>query len=83
MEKLWLNSYPPGVAADIDPDRYGSLVHMLEESFHKFGPQPAYVCMDQFLSYAELDAYSKKLGAWLQSRSPSKFSRASDTIKRS
>jgi long-chain acyl-CoA synthetase len=67
MEKIWLKSYPPGVPADIDPDRYRSLVHLLEESFQKYAQRNAYVCMDQFLTYAELDSASRKLGAYLQS----------------
>jgi len=68
MDKIWLQSYPPGVPAEIDPDQYRSLVHLLEESFSKFADRKAYVCMDKFLTYGELDAYSKRLGAWLQSR---------------
>ncbi|MES2743723.1 MAG: long-chain-fatty-acid--CoA ligase [Pseudomonadota bacterium] len=68
MDKIWLQSYPPGVPADIDPDQYRSLVHLLEASFQKYGDRKAYVCMDQYLSYAQLDAYSRQLGAWLQSR---------------
>src|SRR5690606_30191770 len=38
------------------------------ESFSKYADRKAYVCMDKFLTYGELDAYSKKLAAWLQSR---------------
>jgi long-chain acyl-CoA synthetase len=68
MDKIWLKSYPPGVPAEIDPSQYRSLVHLLEEAFQKFAQRNAYVCMDKFLTYAELDAYSKKLAAWLQSR---------------
>ncbi|MCC2974890.1 long-chain-fatty-acid--CoA ligase [Massilia sp. IC2-476] len=68
MDKLWLKSYPPNVPSEINPDQYGSLVHMLEESFSKYADRNAYVCMDKFLTYGELDAYSKKLAAWLQSR---------------
>ena len=68
MDKIWLKSYPPGVPADIDPDQYRSLVHLLEEAFQKYADRNAYVCMDKFLTYAELDTYSRQLGAWLQSR---------------
>ncbi|MGZ5200879.1 MAG: long-chain-fatty-acid--CoA ligase [Telluria sp.] len=68
MDKLWLKSYPPGVPAEIDPNQYRSLVHLLEEAFHKYADRNAFVCMDKFLTYAELDGYSKKLAAWLQSR---------------
>ncbi len=75
MEKIWLKSYPPGVPTEIDADQYRSLVQLLEESFHKYADRNAYVCMDKFLTYAELDAYSRKLGAWLQSRGLSKGAR--------
>ena len=68
MDKIWLQSYPPGVPAEINPDQYRSLVHLLEESFSKYADRNAYVCMDKFLTYGELDACSKKLAAWLQSR---------------
>ena len=68
MDKVWLQSYPPGVPAEIDPDQYRSLVHLLEESFRKYADRKAFVCMDKFITYGELDEYSKKLAAWLQSR---------------
>ncbi|XYJ10326.1 long-chain fatty acid--CoA ligase [Telluria sp. B2] len=75
MDKIWLKSYPAGVPAEINPDQYRSLVHMLEESFQKYAHNNAYVCMDKFLTYAELDACSKKLAAWLQSRGMAKGAR--------
>ncbi|MBQ5947777.1 long-chain-fatty-acid--CoA ligase [Massilia sp. ST3] len=68
MDKIWLKSYPPGVPTEIDPNQYRSLVHLLDESFSKYADRNAYVCMDKFMTYRELDAYSKKLAAWLQSR---------------
>ncbi|CAM3027937.1 long-chain-fatty-acid--CoA ligase [Janthinobacterium lividum] len=75
MDKIWLKSYPPGVPADINPDQYRSLVHLLEEAFQKYADRNAYVCMDKFLTYAELDTYSRQLGAWLQSRGLKKGAR--------
>jgi long-chain acyl-CoA synthetase len=75
MDKIWLKSYPPGVPAEIDPDQYGSLVQMLEESFQKYANNNAFVCMDKFLTYAELDSMSKRLAAWLQSRGMAKGAR--------
>ncbi|GAA0411913.1 long-chain-fatty-acid--CoA ligase [Massilia aurea] len=68
MDKIWLQSYPPGMPAEINPDQYSSLVQLLEESFSKFADRNAFVCMDKFLTYRELDACSQKLAAWLQSR---------------
>jgi len=75
MEKIWLKSYPPGVPTEIDPNQYRSLVQLLEESFHKFADRNAFVCMDKFMTYGELDAYSKRMGAWLQSRGMKKGAR--------
>jgi long-chain acyl-CoA synthetase len=75
MDKIWLKSYPPNVPAEINPDQYRSLVHMFDESFQKFASNNAFVCMDKFLTYAELDAYSRKLAAWLQSRGMAKGAR--------
>jgi long-chain acyl-CoA synthetase len=75
MDKFWLKSYPKGVPAEIDPTQYRSLVHLMEESFQKYAQRNAYVCMDKFLTYAEVDQLSKKLGAWLQSKGMSKGAR--------
>jgi long-chain acyl-CoA synthetase len=75
MDKIWLKSYPAGVPAEINPDQYRSLVHLLEESFQKYAQNNVYVCMDKFLTYAELDACSKRLAAWLQSRGMAKGAR--------
>jgi long-chain acyl-CoA synthetase len=68
MDKFWLKSYPEGVPAEIDYTQYRSLVHLLEESFRKFAARNAYVCMDKFLTYGEVDELSRQFAAWLQSR---------------
>lgn len=68
MDKFWIKSYPAGVPSEIDWTRYRSLVHLLEESFSKYADRPAYVCMEKTISYDQLDAMSKKLGAWLQAQ---------------
>ena len=68
MEKFWLNSYPPGVPHEVDPSQYRSLTQLLEESFRKNASRPFSVCMDQWMSYRQLDDFSAALGAWLQGR---------------
>jgi long-chain acyl-CoA synthetase len=68
MERPWLRHYPPGVAAEIDPSRYSSLVAMFEESFKTYAARDACVCMGKSLSYAALDEASRQLAAWLQAR---------------
>jgi long-chain acyl-CoA synthetase len=75
MEKIWLKSYPEGVPAEINSEQYASLVHMMEESFQKFATRDAYVCMGKHMTYADVDAHSLKLGAWLQSKGLQKGAR--------
>ncbi|MEY3195132.1 MAG: hypothetical protein RIQ78_1229, partial [Bacteroidota bacterium] len=45
MEKPWLQHYPAGVPANIDPNAYSSVVDMLEECFNRFSDRPAYYFM--------------------------------------
>jgi long-chain acyl-CoA synthetase len=68
MDKIWLKSYPPGVPVEIDPSRYSSVADLLEEAFREHRAKPAFVCMGKEMSYAELDALSRKLAAWFQSK---------------
>jgi long-chain acyl-CoA synthetase len=68
MEKIWLKSYPANMPAEIDVTQYRSITHLLDESFSKFADRNAYVCMDKFLTYGELDKLSRQMGAWLQSK---------------
>ena len=71
MQPVWINHYPAGVPAQIDPTQYRSLVALMEESFAKFAQRTAYISMDKTLSYAQLDKMSKLkpklfpvIGAW-------------------
>src|SRR6267154_2421485 len=40
MDRNWLQQYPPGVPADIDPDRYASLRGIVEEACAAPGHSP-------------------------------------------
>jgi long-chain acyl-CoA synthetase len=75
MDKFWIKSYPKGVPAEIDYTQYRSLAHLLEEAFHKYAERNAYVCMDRFLTYAQVDQLSERLGAWLQGKGLKKGAR--------
>lgn len=66
MDKIWLDSYPPGVPADIDQPLPRSLVALLEESVARHGVRPAFSNMGATLSYADLDRLSRSFAAWLQ-----------------
>jgi len=59
--------YPPGVPAEIDADLYPSLVAMLEASFARFGPQPAFTNLDTTLTFADVERLSRAFAAYLQS----------------
>ena len=67
MEKFWLNSYPEGVPHTVDTEQFRSLNQLLEDSFRKNASRPFSVCMDQWMSYGQLDELSAALGSWLQS----------------
>ncbi|HVY82230.1 MAG TPA: AMP-binding protein, partial [Steroidobacteraceae bacterium] len=67
MDKVWLQSYPPGVPEHIDPSAYGSLTQMIEESLARFRERGAFVQMGRELTFGELDALSRDFAAWLQS----------------
>ena len=65
-DRTWLASYPPGVPADIDVAQYPSLVHLMEESFHKYATRTAYSFMGKDISYAQTDSLSQAFAAYLQ-----------------
>lgn len=64
--RYWLANYPQGVPADIDPDRYRSLAHLLEESMARHADRPALLCMGKVLSFRQVEQLSRALAAWLQ-----------------
>ena len=66
-ERIWLDHYPEGVPADIDPTQYRSLVELMEESFSRYADRTAYSFMGRDVSYRETDEQSRLLAAWLQS----------------
>lgn len=66
MEKTWLEHYDPRVSADIDPDRYSSVVDIFEQSVKQFGDQTAYINMGHSMSFNELDEQTKNFAAYLQ-----------------
>ncbi|PVE42701.1 long-chain-fatty-acid--CoA ligase [Limnohabitans planktonicus] len=67
LNPVWLNSYPEGVPADIDPTQYNSLVGLMDESFSKFADRAAYSFMGKDFSFAQVDQESLGLAAYLQS----------------
>jgi len=62
----WLKFYPPGMAYEVTPEAYPSLLEMIEEGFTKYASKPAYACMGKQISYAQLDKMSNDFAAYLQ-----------------
>lgn len=65
-EYPWLRSYPRGVPATVDMQRYPNVVAIVEESFQRYPNEIAYSCMGQDLSYQDLDSESRSLAAYFQ-----------------
>jgi long-chain acyl-CoA synthetase len=68
MEKPWLQHYPAGMPANIDPEQYPRLLDMLEDCFQKYGPLPAFTFMGKTLTFSEVDRLSRDFGAYLRLR---------------
>lgn len=66
MEKRWLQSYPAGMPHDIVLDAADSIPRMLERTVQRFAARPAFSNLGRTLSYAELDALSRRFAAFLQ-----------------
>ncbi|NHC05381.1 long-chain-fatty-acid--CoA ligase [Azonexus fungiphilus] len=67
MEKVWLQSYPEGVPAEIDIDHIPSLVALFEDACRKYADKVAYISMGKEMTYAELEAETRDFAGWLQS----------------
>ncbi len=65
MEKIWLKHYPPGVPADIDPDKYRNIIEIFTHSVAKFSALPAWSNLGRTLSFADIDRLSRDFAAWL------------------
>ena len=66
MDKPWINSYPPGVPAEIDVNSYQSVVEIFTEATERFADKPAFHNLGKTISYRELDALTQQFAAWCQ-----------------
>lgn len=64
--KPWLERYPEDVPAQIDPDKYASLVDMFEQGVQEYAELPAYTNFGKTITYRELDTLSRDFAAYLQ-----------------
>ncbi|CDX14767.1 acyl-CoA synthetase (long-chain-fatty-acid--CoA ligase) [Mesorhizobium sp. SOD10] len=74
-EKPWLKSYPKNMPAEIGALPYRSIGEFLVGACKQFAGQPAFVCMGESITYAELERLSAAFGAYLQARGLEKGAR--------
>ncbi len=68
MEKIWLRSYPPGVAGEIDMGQVTTLVDLYEAATERYAERPAFTNLGHSLTYRELDQQSAAFASVLQNR---------------
>jgi long-chain acyl-CoA synthetase len=67
MNKPWLSQYPAGVPAEVQTDLYPSLVQLVDHALSTHADKDAYVFMGKRYSFAQIDAWSRAMAAYLQS----------------
>ncbi len=68
MNKPWLTNYPSGIPANVDIEKYNSLVEIIDDNLKKYSDQVAFSNFGKELTYKEIDKMSEAFGAYLQSR---------------
>ncbi len=63
---MWLKSYPDGVPANIDADKFSSIQDVFTQSCEKFAEAPAFTCMDKTITYRELDQLTRAFSGYLR-----------------
>jgi long-chain acyl-CoA synthetase len=66
MHKIWLDSYPPGVPAEVRVDRFGSLNALLAWVCDQYRHLPAFSNQGAAITWDELDRHSRNFAAYLQ-----------------
>ena len=66
MEKIWLQSYPDGIPAEVPEPEFRSLRDLIEHSFRSNADRPAFTNMGTTLSYREIDEASLQFACYLQ-----------------
>ncbi len=61
----WLASYG-AIPAHINADAHRSVVHLLDAAMQRYADHPAFTCLGQTLTYADVDYFSRAFAAYLQ-----------------
>jgi len=66
MQKVWLESYPPGIPHEIDVSGYQSVTDIFEQAVQRFGENPCFANLGTTLTYKQMDRYTDQLASYLQ-----------------
>jgi long-chain acyl-CoA synthetase len=66
VNRIWLESYPAGMPAEIDADLFTSIPDLLAKAAVKFAGKAAFHNLGCTISYAELERLSRSFAAFLQ-----------------
>jgi long-chain acyl-CoA synthetase len=67
-DRHWIHSYGKNIPAEIDPNAYPSVVHLMDAAIARYGERTAFRSFVNALSYAEFDAKGRAFAAFLQQR---------------
>ena len=65
-EAFFQDKYPEGLAKTIDTAKYQSVIEVFNTFVAKYAEKPAFTCLGQTLTYAELEEKSGAFAAYLQ-----------------
>ena len=68
MERFWTDKYPEGVLKDVASDQYSSMPHLFDDMFANYAEREFSTNMEVTYTYAQIDAISRDISAWLQSQ---------------
>lgn len=65
-DNFWTDKYPEGMATEINPDAYPSVLAVLKESCERFANKPAFTNLGKTITYGELYELSGQFASYLQ-----------------
>ncbi len=67
-QRPWLGQYSPGIPANIDTTEYPTAKVFIEDMLKKYDKNPGFYNMGKWLTFKQVDTYSKNLAAYLHYR---------------
>ena len=65
-EQFFQDRYPEGFPKSVDVNKFSSVIEIFNSFVKKYADRPAFTCLGQTLTYAELDEKSAAFAAYLQ-----------------